>query len=238
METSVSLPAPSQILQVLYLLTASLILFLALLPSRLSSQVVSYGARTPFLSPSPCQEKPSSQHALASALSRLRSRFLVRHRYFLHFYILSVLLSVFWLTQYVSRGRLLLLILQWENAATMGPAAGTAGEAPATATPTSPVATFGGRDRRGQDFHQIIAGWLMMWLQGTRRLYEDAFITRSSSESTMLLLHWIFGLYFYGTVGVAVWIEGAGALSLFSFRISSLIRRLLHNICCPLPIAH
>jgi 3-oxo-5-alpha-steroid 4-dehydrogenase 3 len=48
--------------------------------------------------------------------------------------------------------------------------------------------------------------WLLMLLQGVRRLSESYAYT-SSSKSQMWFVHWIIGLLFYFATGIAVWIE-------------------------------
>jgi len=53
---------------------------------------------------------------------------------------------------------------------------------------------------------QVILTWVMMTLQGVRRLYESV-VFAGSSLSTMWVAHWIMGLLFYATMSVAVWVE-------------------------------
>ncbi|KAF2274958.1 uncharacterized protein EI97DRAFT_451198 [Westerdykella ornata] len=48
--------------------------------------------------------------------------------------------------------------------------------------------------------------WLLMMLQGIRRLLES-YAYMSSSKSTMWIGHWVLGVLFYLTVNVAIWIE-------------------------------
>jgi 3-oxo-5-alpha-steroid 4-dehydrogenase 3 len=49
--------------------------------------------------------------------------------------------------------------------------------------------------------------WLLMLLQGVRRVLESYAYT-STSKSPMWFGHWILGLLFYLTINVAIWIEG------------------------------
>ena len=48
--------------------------------------------------------------------------------------------------------------------------------------------------------------WLLMLLQGVRRLAESLFYV-SAGGSSMWVGHWILGLLFYLTINLAVWIE-------------------------------
>lgn len=58
-------------------------------------------------------------------------------------------------------------------------------------------------------FDQVVVTWLLMFAQGSRRLYECLAIS-SPSTSKMWFGHWALGLLFYIGTGLAVWIEGAG----------------------------
>lgn len=58
---------------------------------------------------------------------------------------------------------------------------------------------------------QVWISWLLMLLQGMRRLYEDVYITKPS-KSTMWMIHWALALAFYSAMSVAVWVEGSGAI--------------------------
>lgn len=54
---------------------------------------------------------------------------------------------------------------------------------------------------------QVPLPWLLMLLQGTRRMIESYTYT-STSKSRMWFGHWILGLLFYLTINIAIWIEG------------------------------
>ena len=57
---------------------------------------------------------------------------------------------------------------------------------------------------------QLVVLWLVMLIQGSRRLYE-AFAYAKSSRSTMWIGHWLMGLGFYLFINIAIWIEGVGS---------------------------
>ena len=55
---------------------------------------------------------------------------------------------------------------------------------------------------------QIIVTWILMLLQGVRRLYESLEFTKPSN-ARMWIGHWALGVWFYASMSIAVWIEGA-----------------------------
>lgn len=73
-------------------------------------------------------------------------------------------------------------------------------------------------------FEQVKITWIMMFVQGSRRLYESLFITSpagSKSSSKMQAWHWVLGLLFYLAMSMAVWVEGIRKKSPTSFRAVS-----------------
>jgi 3-oxo-5-alpha-steroid 4-dehydrogenase 3 len=56
---------------------------------------------------------------------------------------------------------------------------------------------------------QTKLAWLLMFIQGSRRLYESLTLS-SKSTSKMWIGHWVIGVGFYLATGVAIWVEGAG----------------------------
>ncbi|KAK3713034.1 hypothetical protein LTR37_008719 [Vermiconidia calcicola] len=69
-------------------------------------------------------------------------------------------------------------------------------------------------------FEQIKITWIMMLVQGGRRLYECLTLTEGEEEnfgsnrpaSMMFAGHWVLGMLFYSALSVAFWIEGIPAL--------------------------
>jgi 3-oxo-5-alpha-steroid 4-dehydrogenase 3 len=55
---------------------------------------------------------------------------------------------------------------------------------------------------------QVLVTWILMLVQGVRRMYESLKFTRPSS-ARMWIGHWALGVWFYASMSVAVWIEGA-----------------------------
>ena len=114
----------------------------------------------------------------------------VSHGYFAQFYIVSVLSSLFWAVQVLSRGAAL----------------------QAVATRIHPD-----RLQNAMSLNQVLLCWTLMLVQGTRRLVECLALSKPSS-SQMWLGHWLIGIAFYVAVSVAIWIEGAGTYGAFGFQ--------------------
>ena len=106
----------------------------------------------------------------------------VPHTWFLHFYVVSVLSSLFWGFQILVRGRLLEALCQ---------SVGQSSRA------------------RGMTLDQVVITWSLVTVQGARRLLESSFFIKLSG-SKMWFVHWLLGMAFYLTLGISCWIEGAG----------------------------
>lgn len=106
----------------------------------------------------------------------------VPHAYFTHFYIVSVMSSLFWGVQILVKG-----------AAVRALASYSLSKSP----------------DKSMTMEQVFLTWSLMALQGVRRLYESITLVKPSS-SKMWFVHWFVGICFYLAVGVAVWIEGVG----------------------------
>ena len=106
----------------------------------------------------------------------------VPHSYFQHFYFVSVVSSLFWGVQLISKGRILQYICQ-------------------NALPAD--------SSRSMSIDQVALTWSLMTIQGVRRLLESSLLAKSST-SKMWFVHWLLGIAFYLAVGVSIWIEGAG----------------------------
>lgn len=117
-------------------------------------------------------------------LDRLAS-FQVPHGSFRHFYIVSILSSLFWGSQILSQSSLLRTLCQ--------------------------VTKLEDGSNESMSMNQIGLAWSFLVLQGARRLLESYLITPSSA-SRMWFVHWVLGMVFYLAIGVAIWIEGAGTL--------------------------
>ena len=106
----------------------------------------------------------------------------VPHRYFTQFYVVSLLSSVFWGIQLFVRGRVFQAI-------------------------ASRVSQE--HQLQSMSIAQVIVCWMLLAIQGSRRLWECMSFSKPSS-SQMWVVHWLLGLAFYLAAGVAIWIEGSG----------------------------
>ncbi|KAK8153670.1 hypothetical protein IWX90DRAFT_74306 [Phyllosticta citrichinensis] len=166
---------PLLLLRSLFLTAASIVVAVYAIPA-LRERFLAYGSRA-------TTPRPASASPLAPVLDRLAT-YRVPHRWFNHFYLLSVLCSLFWAQQYFFHGPVLRLVL--DNAAADPRAAHV------------PLA-------------RIHLAWLLMLAQGLRRLFESTCVSKPSSSS-MWVTHWLLGLFFYAAMSVAVWIEASQTL--------------------------
>ncbi|KAL1876053.1 hypothetical protein Plec18167_005314 [Paecilomyces lecythidis] len=134
----------------------------------------------------------------------------VPHSYFTHFYVVSLLSSIFWATQLLARGPAFRLIAAHINEE---------------------------HRSRAMSLNQVMLCWALMTVQGGRRLYE-CLATAKPSSSQMWFVHWLLGIAFYIAMTLAMWIEGAVTLlshdiTLYHLRVTSVPRpRTL--LCLPL----
>lgn len=104
--------------------------------------------------------------------------FQVPHSWFASFYVVSTLCSFIWLSQILLDQSLWRKLAFWTNMT------------------------------KSMTLDQIIVTWILMLLQGLRRLYECLELTKPSN-ARMWIGHWALGVWFYASMSVAVWIEGA-----------------------------
>lgn len=149
---------------------------------RLRTRLVLYGARSGLQDPTNDPLKPAPPVVTPGSLLDRIASLKVPHGWFLHFYLVSCASSIFWAYQILTTGH----ALRWIGI--------HAAREPAS----EPMAA----DR-------MAVAWLFMAAQGLRRLIESVRFQKRS-KSSMFVVHWILGLCFYITMGVAVWIEGAG----------------------------
>jgi 3-oxo-5-alpha-steroid 4-dehydrogenase 3 / polyprenol reductase len=117
------------------------------------------------------------QNTFARLLEYVGS-FQVPHTWFTHYYVISVASSVFWAVQIYTQGTAFEFLASFSKSR------------PATMTT-----------------NQVFLAWLLMAIQGARRLYESITFTKPS-ESKMWAGLWIIGMAFYVFMGISIWIEG------------------------------
>ncbi|KAF2091794.1 3-oxo-5-alpha-steroid 4-dehydrogenase [Saccharata proteae CBS 121410] len=164
-----------------FFLTAALIVLTVYIIEPFRARFLAYGSRA-----LPVQQadppKPETRAGAVRLLDHLAT-YQVPHSWFTHFYVLSVACSLLWAQQYASNGPLFRAI----------------------ADRTHDI------DGPSQSLERVYAAWVLMLVQGLRRLYESIALSRPST-SRMWVTHWILGLLFYATMSVSVWVEGVPAL--------------------------
>ncbi|KGO71766.1 3-oxo-5-alpha-steroid 4-dehydrogenase, C-terminal [Penicillium italicum] len=172
-------------LRAFFLLAAATTISISI-PTSLRSRFLTYGPRATSASISTGSAPPRAQNPSTENKGFLDylATWQVPHSYFTHFYVASVLSSVFWVAQLLSRG----VVFQ------------------AIAYRVSED-----HQRHSMSLTQLVICCVLLAIQGSRRLWE-CFVFSKPSSSRMWLMHWLLGLGFYLAAGVAIWIEGSGTL--------------------------
>lgn len=180
--TPLSEVKPAQWCQAFFLLAAGGVAAVAAMPRHAKALLVDYGARkSPKQQADRSPAKSPSRGRLLCLLDIITSYGQVPHSWFGAFYVVSLAFSIFWLAQYFRGGAVLQMV------------------ASSQASARAPSATLA----------QVALGWLMMFLQAARRVWEHVTIIKPS-KSTMWVVHWLLGLSFYLVISVSIWIEGSG----------------------------
>jgi 3-oxo-5-alpha-steroid 4-dehydrogenase 3 / polyprenol reductase len=107
----------------------------------------------------------------------------VPHSWFLHYYIVSISLSLFWGYQLFTRGSIIL----W-------------------------VASQTSQDvQNSMSLERVYLAWALLTFQGCRRFHETVAYNKSS-QSTMPLSIYLIGVIYYLFDSVGVWIEGSATI--------------------------
>jgi 3-oxo-5-alpha-steroid 4-dehydrogenase 3 len=130
-------------------------------------------------------KEPSNGGGRISRLLDVIASIQVPRSWFTHFYLVSVGSSLFWAMQILLQGRVFDMVLAWQQDVSSGKEDG------------SP----------GMTADQVAVMWLLMMMQGARRLYESVLLTKPS-QSKMGWMHWLLGMGFYLVMGIAIWVEG------------------------------
>jgi len=158
----------------------------------LRTRLLSYGSRAVPSTSTNSKIEHGRPDAITSIINAVAS-VQVPHSWFTHYYITSVASSLFWLQQLSSRGVFFQLIA---NASFRSEFTLISAEAPA----------------ESMSLTQVYFLWLLLFVQGTRRLIES-YAFAKPSRSTMHVAVWLIGIFFYLADGMAIWVEGIPALS-------------------------
>lgn len=201
--------SPAQLCQAFFVLAAAGVLAVAATPASARRLMLEYGPRqakpdattTTTTTSSEAVDSPSSSSSsgyFTKLIAWFTSMGKVPHSWFTHFYLLSVGSSLFWAAQYVFDGAIITFV-----ARTQAPSLETYMTA-----------------------NQVMLTWLLMFMQGCRRLFECFAILRPST-STMWIVHWVLGMAYYVCINVSVWIEASSECPSTQPRFLSR-RRLTH----------
>ncbi|GIZ40346.1 hypothetical protein CKM354_000368900 [Cercospora kikuchii] len=175
-----------------YLGLSILVLVIHTIPP-LRTRFMSYGARQ---DPSNIVQKASGcegrSHPLATMLDQVAA-ICVPHSWFTSFYAVSVSCSLYWAAELIFKGPALAAASQFQVIRT-----------------------------RSMTVKQVQVVWLMMFVQGSRRLFECLSLSKPS-QSQMWVGHWVLGILFYVCTNVAVWIEGTSAIQKHEFSSQDIV---------------
>lgn len=168
---------PAQLCRAFFVLASAAALGASAIPP-LRQWFISYGARSVRASPAGATSHVESSNKSTFFLS-LAAKLQVPHSWFTHYYITSILMSIFWAYQLLISGiafRFLSSLSTTDTQASM-------------------------------TLNQVLLVWLMMMLQGCRRFYECTTLLKPSAAK-MPISSWALGIAFYVIVSVSVWVEG------------------------------
>lgn len=180
--------SPARWCQICFTLATCAVLAVAAAPSAERKLLVNYGARAHDSTATPAATNSQAEgdsDVFLRAVRKLTSLGQIPHSWFFTFYLVYVQCALFWAVQVTSGGLVLRSIAYWQIE---------------LGSPTSVSVC------------QVAVAWCLMLFQAARRLYESWAFAKPS-KSTMWVVHWLLGQFFYLGISVAVWIEGSGTLS-------------------------
>lgn len=180
---------PAKCTQSFFVLASAFILGIQFLPDDVRGALMDYGARRQAdASHEGSTKQPTAFAKLKTLLAKFTDYGQVPHSWFRHFYLVSVGWSVFWLLQFLNKGKAMEAIAAWQAKEGTG---------------------------KGMSLGQTYVVCALMALQGSRRLYESYFVAKMG-KSPMWFVHWALGLFYYTAMGQSVWVEGSGEFDQFT----------------------
>ncbi|KAI5370213.1 Putative 3-oxo-5-alpha-steroid 4-dehydrogenase, polyprenol reductase [Septoria linicola] len=178
-------------LRIAYLAAATLIMVIFAIPP-LGTRFLSYGARS---SAAPAAKKEGNYdfpYKPLTALLDWLAGVSVPHSWFASFYAISVGCSMYWAVEMVCKG-------------------------PAFTA----IASCAQMQSSSMTLSQVQVAWLVMFAQGSRRLYECTSLSRPSA-SQMWVGHWALGVLFYVCTNIALWAQAIPTLQNHAFSLQDL----------------
>lgn len=186
---------PARLCQAFFVLSAAAVLAVAATPPSARGLLTQYGARNSTPTKNGGAQTEAEVDRFTRFIGWATSIGHVPHSWFMHFYVLSVSSSIFWAQQYAYSGTILESLAKVQTAQSSAPS---------------------------MTLHQVQLTWLLMALQGARRLYECMFVMPASS-SKMWIVHWLLGCAYYLIMGISVWIEGSSESKRYRLALSDRI---------------
>lgn len=168
---------PAKGLQAFYLLITIAAFTVYVVPF-LSNKFLHYGSRNTPAIENGHEASTKQGQTLYSMIEKIAG-LQVPHSWFIHFYIVSVVSSIFWAHQIINKGpafTFLALQTQTEQGSYM-------------------------------TINQVAITGSLWALQGARRLFE-CITLKKPSKAMMPVPTWAIGVLFYLSMGVSIWIEG------------------------------
>lgn len=175
--------SPARWCQICFTLATCAVLGVAVAPPAERKLLVSYGARGHDSAATSADKEPTRCED-DGAVRKLTSLGQVPHSWFGTFYLVYIQCALFWAIQYITRGFVLQSIANQQVES------------------GSSISVNG---------NQVVIAWCLMLFQAARRLYESWAFAKPS-KSTMWIVHWLLGQFFYFGISVAIWIDGSGML--------------------------
>ena len=180
---------PARLCQVCFILATGGVLAVAAAPPGERQLLLNYGARassttaddSTTTTDKALRAPQESKNRLLKLVSNVTSFGQIPHSWFVSFYLSYLACSVIWAAQYFRDGLIFRFLATQQQAA----------------------------HKPSMTSSQVVAVWLLMLCQATRRLYECV-VTIKPSKSKMWFVHWALGLSFYIGISLAIWIEGSG----------------------------
>ena len=150
----------------------------------LQKRFVHYGARATDIKDEdgrPVVEDEEQLDGFYARILDLAASFKVPHSWFIHFYVVSVVSSLFWAQQITMNGFAFRFLEGLYAASSFR--------------------------HPSMNAVQVLIVVVLMGMQGARRLYECILLSKPST-SKMAGPAWILGILFYLVMGATVWVEG------------------------------
>ncbi|ROW17488.1 hypothetical protein VPNG_00909 [Cytospora leucostoma] len=176
--------SPARWCQICFTLATCAVLGVAIAPPAERKLLVNYGARGHDSAATSADKEPTRcEDVFLRAVRKLTSLGQVPHSWFGTFYLVYIQCALFWAIQYITRGFVLQSIANQQVESGSISANGI----------------------------QVVIAWCLMLFQAARRLYESWAFAKPS-KSTMWIVHWLLGQFFYLGISVAIWLEGSDAI--------------------------